>query len=78
MPDTKKPIVVPMNHPLHDTSVDDIIDWIRAHNEDGNIAKLSVVFEDIDGATYSNSINLKNKDYAYFLMQELTSLFLEK
>lgn len=68
--------VVSLVAPHQSESLDEVIDWLREHEKEGNIHKLSVVFEDKDRKTYSRSMNLLNKDYAYFLMEELIGLFM--
>jgi hypothetical protein len=56
-------------------TVAEVIDWLRAHDADGNIHKLAVTFESKDERLYSKNINMRNKDYAFFLMKELNELF---
>ena len=63
------------HHPLQNVSVDDMIEWIRAHEADGNIKRMSVVIEAEDGDVYSKALNLQHKDYVYFLLRELVDIF---
>ena len=65
------------HHPLQNVSVEDMVEWIRSHEADGNIKKMSVVIEADDGVVYSKAINLKHKDYVYFLLKELIDVFIE-
>jgi len=68
--------IVKVDGPLTGTTVDDIIKWIREHEQNGNIDRMAVVFEDKDRKVYSQNINLRNRDYAYFLMQEMFGLMI--
>ena len=63
------------NNPLRQNSVNDILEWIVHHEKEGNIEKMVVIIEDSDRNVYSRTVNCKNRDYAYFLMQELAELF---
>ena len=63
------------HHPLQDTSVDDLVAYIRKLEKDGLIHRMIVVVEDRDDELYSKSMNYRNKDYAFFLAKEMNSLF---
>lgn len=54
--------------------IEEIVDWIRSNEKDGNVKKLSVIIEANDGKIYSRAINLKNKDYLWFLFNEILEL----
>lgn len=63
------------HHPLQNTNTDDVIAWIKDLEKKGKIKRLVVVVEDQDRNINTNTINMRNKDYAYFLTQELFNLF---
>ena len=56
----------------HDTSIDEISKWLK--DNEGDIKKLIVMYEDENRMVHSKVINMKNKDFAYFLLQELFEL----
>lgn len=62
-------------HPLLDTNVKDVVEWIEQKKKEGKINKLVVIIEGDDREVCTNTINMRNKDYAYFLTQELFNLF---
>ena len=63
------------HHPLQNTSVDDIVEYIRELEEKGLIHRMIVVIEDDGDKSYIKSMNYRNKDYAFFLAKEMSSLF---
>ena len=62
--------------PYQSENLDEIIQWLKENEKENNICKLCVVFENKDGEIHSRSLNLLNKDYAWFLVNELFNLII--
>lgn len=58
----------------HPKDMEELIDWLREHEKEGNVKRLCVMFEDENRKVYSRSINLRNKDLLWFLFKEMLEL----
>lgn len=58
----------------NNSSIQDIIDWIAAHEKDGNILKLIVLMDHKDGEIDSMNFNVGFKDFSFMLVDELIGL----
>ena len=65
--------VIKLETKNHQLTVDEIIEWIKGHNGDGNIQKMIVVIEDAEGEVRSRNVKVLNRDYTHYLLRELVS-----
>ena len=56
-------------------SVENVIDWLKQKQSENKVNKLSLIIEDSERNVHAIGVNLKNRDYAFFLMQEIFELF---
>ena len=60
------------------SNVNEIIEWIRGHEEKGNAFRMIVMMEGEDEVIRTKAINLLKRDYSHWLLKELVELFGDK